>query len=1092
MMRSTRLAALVTCVATLALTLLPATPTSAAEVRLLRYPTIHGEFVVFVYAGDLWRVSSSGGLAWRLTSHDGVELTPKISPDGQWVAYSGEYSGSRQVYVIPAAGGTPRQLTFYNDVGVMPPRGGFDYWIQGWSPDGKILVRMNRTPWGARPGRYFLVDPAGGLEEPLPIEVGGSAGFSPDGTMLAYTYFDREFRTWKRHMGGRNQDIWTLDLAAMESKRLTDWGGSDNFPMWHGETIYFTSDRDHTLNLFAYDTTSGETRKITEFDEYDVLWPSLGPGAIVFMNGGWLYRHDLESGETTKIPVTIGNDLPDTLPRWEDVSDDVASADISPDGKRAIFEARGDLYSVPEKDGPTRNMSLTQGVRESDPAWSPDGRWIAYYSDVSGEMELYLRAHDGKAEPRQLTEGSATWRYPASWSPDSKSLAFGDSRSRLHVLDVETKALSMADTGRRGDIDTYRWSPDSRWITYETTHPETDLPSLAIYSLDDERVSILGDGLTFDFNPVFSRDGDYLFFLSNRDYNLAFSDFEFNYIYDDATRVFAAALDPEAEALFPPESDEVEIEEDDDESENGDNGENGEEEAAVSVTVVADGFVARTVALPGVSAGNYGNLEAVDGALLYRSFPDGSPPVLMRYELADREQKEVATGVGAYALAARGEKILYQQGDGWKIGEPKPGMEGEAVDLSDLRMKLEPRAEWQQMFDEAWRIGRDWFYDDQMHGVDWRGMKERYGALVPHVAHRSDLDFIFGEMVGELEAGHSYVQRGSEPSVERVEGGMLGAELEADNVSGRFRIARIFDGENWDGAYRSPLTERGVDASEGDFLLAIDGEELTTADNPYRLLEGKGDQQVTLTLNSQPTMAGARTETVRTITSERQLRYLDWVNSRAALVDELSGGRIGYIHLPDTAGEGNRALQKLFYSQSSKPALIIDDRYNGGGFIPDRMIELLSRTTLSYWSRRGIEAFTTPGFRHDGPKAMLINGYAASGGDALPYYFRKQGLGPLIGTTTWGGLIGISGNPMLVDGGGVLFPTFRFYDTEGEWTVENEGVAPDVEVWDMPEATAGGGDPSIEKAVELLLQELESFEGDPDTPTPPDYVRQQE
>jgi len=389
------------------------------------------------------------------------------------------------------------------------------------------------------------------------------------------------------------------------------------------------------------------------------------------------------------------------------------------------------------------------------------------------------------------------------------------------------------------------------------------------------------------------------------------------------------------------------------------------------------------------------------------------------------------------------------------------------------------------MFDEGWRIGRDWFYDDQMHGVDWDLMKERYGALVPHVAHRSDLDFIFGEMVGELEAGHAYVQRGAERSIDRVEGGLLGAEFEADD-SGRYRISKIFGGENWDDTYRSPLTEPGIEAHEGDFLLAIDGVDLTTDDNPFRLLEGKGDQQVTLTLNSSASTSGARTVTVQTITDERSLRYLDWITTRAALVDELSDGRIGYIHLPNTAFEGNRALQKFFYSQSSKAGLIVDDRYNGGGFIPDRMIEMLSRTTLSYWSRRGIEAFTTPGFRHDGPKAMLINGYAASGGDALPYYFRKEGLGKLVGTTTWGGLIGISGNPLLSDGGGILYPTFRFYDTEGEWAVENEGVAPDVEVWDLPEAIAAGGDPSIEKAVEILLQELEGFDGDPETPTPPD------
>jgi tricorn protease len=495
--------------------------------------------------------------------------------------------------------------------------------------------------------------------------------------------------------------------------------------------------------------------------------------------------------------------------------------------------------------------------------------------------------------------------------------------------------------------------------------------------------------------------------------------------------------------------------------------------------------MARTLAVPGVTAGNYGNLAAVKGALLYLKFPDNGPPALMRFDLEEREEKEVVGGVGDYRLAARGGKVLYQSGGKWSIADVKPDSKGEELDLSDLRMRLDPRAEWAQMFHEDWRIGRDWFYDSQMHGIGWDKMMERYGALVPHVTTRSDLDFIFGEMVGELEAGHTYVQSGEEPGVDRVEGGMLGAEFE-DDGSGQYRIAKIFAGENWDEIYRSPLTELGVNVSVGDYLLAIDGVELTTEQNPYRLLEGKGGKQVALTVNSQPSMSGARTETVKTITTERNLRYLDWVMSRAALVDELSGGRIGYIHLPNTAVEGNRMLQKLFYSQSQKDGLIIDDRYNGGGFIPDRMIEMLSRTTLSFWTRRGVEANRTPGFAHDGPKVMLINGYAASGGDALPYYFRKNGLGQLIGTTTWGGLIGLSGTPMLVDGGGVLYPTFRLYDTEGQWAVENEGVAPDIEVWDLPEAIAQGGDPSIEKAVEVLLQELESYTGDPESPTPPD------
>jgi tricorn protease len=807
------------------------------------------------------------------------------------------------------------------------------------------------------------------------------------------------------------------------------------------------------------------------------------------MNGGWLYRLDLDSEEVSKLSITVGDELPSTLSRWIDASENVAAATLSPDGKRAVFEARGDLYSVPAKNGATRNLTNTQGVRESSPEWSPDGRWIAYYSDASGEMDLFIRSHDGQGEPRRLAQGREMWLYPVLWSPDSKKLALGNSENGLEILEVDCGALTSVDVGRRGHLDTYRWSPDSQWVVYETTHPETELPTLAVYSLTSNTVSLLGDGTTFDYNPAFSQDGKFLFFQSDRDYNLNFSDFEFNYIYDDASRIYAAALEPGTEPLFPLESDEVQVDgegEGNGEKKNGEENGDGEKKAP-TVNVTPDGIANRTVALPGIDSGNYGQLTAVQGAVLYLKFPNGGPPALMRYDLKAKEEKEITKGVGQYVVGAKGEKVLYRQGSDWKIAAAKPGEKGEALDLSGLRMKLEPQAEWAQMFDEAWRVGRDWFYDSNMHGIDWQAMKTRYGALVPHISHRSDLDLIFGEMIGELEAGHAYGQRGDEHTVERVEGGMLGAELEVGEAD-RYRIAKIFPGENWSDTYRSPLTEHGVDVDEGDYLLAIDGVELTTAQNPYQLLEGKADSQVVLTINSSPSMSGAREETVRTIASERSLRYLDWIKSRAALVEELSGGRIGYIHLPNTAQEGNEALQKFFYSQVSKPGLIIDDRYNGGGFIPDRMIEMLSRTTLSYWARRGIGSMSTPGYRHDGPKAMLINGYAASGGDALPYYFRKEGLGTLIGTTTWGGLIGISGNPMLVDGGGVLYPRFRLYDTEGEWAVENVGVKPDIEIWDLSEAIAAGGDPSIEKAVEVLLEELEEYTGGPETPMPPNMV----
>ncbi|MEL7059093.1 MAG: PDZ domain-containing protein [Acidobacteriota bacterium] len=1047
--------------------------------RLLLYPDIHRDFVVFVHGEDLWRASIDGGEARRLTSHDGQELFPKISPDGEWIAFTAEYSGARQVWIIPSVGGTPRQLTFYTDVGTMPPRGGSDAWVLGWTPDGKILVRMNRTPWGQRMGRYFLVDPAGGLESPLPIPHGGTASFSDDGTQFAYTPIDREFRTWKRSLGGRAQDIWIYDLEANASRRVTEFRGTDNFPMWSGDTLYFVSDRDYTANLFALPAVGGEARRVTDHDVWDVLWPSLGPEAIVYVAGGDLHRFDLGSQEVQTLDIEVRGDRAASVPHFDEIANNVSGATLSPSGARMLFSGRGELVTVPAERGSPRVLTRTPGTREHSPAWSPDGKWIAYLSDATGEYEVYLRRADGTGTPRQLTSDGRPWTYTPIWSGDSKRLAFADRSRRLWVMDVEGGAPVEVDRGFRGDIRAYRFSPDGRWLVFENVRDDTRLVGLSLFDVDEQTLHRLGDGLTNDYQPAWSADGRSLFFVSDRDFNLRFSGFEFNYIYDNPSRVYVATLDPEAGAFFEPRSDEETSAEDSDESDDGSNAKdeaaNGKsDDASEAVTIDPALFESRIEVFPGLDPANYSQLAANDSGLFLLETGD-SVARLHRYDLEERKAEKVAGGVLGYELSANGEKILYlsRQQNYHVIAARAGAGEGGAgrLDLSGVRLKIEPEAEWRQIFDDAWRLTRDYFYDPNMHGMDWQAIGDRYRELVPRIAHRSELDFILGEMISELGAGHLYVQSGEMERQPRVVGGKLGAELAAD-PSGFYRIERILSGENWTADSRSPFEQPGVDVEEGDFLISIDGEPLTTDDNPYRLLEGKANALVTLEVSDRPQSEGAREVIVRTIGSETNLRYIDWVKSRLALVDRLSDGKVGYIHLPNTAFAGNRMLQKLFYSQSNKDALIVDDRYNGGGFIPDRMIEMLERTPLARWAMRDIDAMRTPGFAHDGPKVMLMNGYSSSGGDALPYFFRKKGLGKLIGTRTWGGLIGLNGNPGFLDGGSLAIPTFRIYDETGAWIIENEGVEPDLEVFDVAERFDETGDPSIETAVDLLLEDL--------------------
>jgi len=1048
--------------------------TAQDDARLMRYPDINKNLIAFVYAGDIWSVDSNGGEARRLTSHPGMELFPKISPDGKWIAFSGEYSGSRQVFVMPANGGTPRQLTFYNSVGVMPPRGGFDDVPLDWTSDSKnILIRANRTPFGERNGKYYLVSLDGGLEKPLQIINGGFAALSPDDQKICFTPVDREFRTWKRYKGGRATDLWVYDLKNNTSEQITDFKGTDQLPTWFGDNIYFASDRDLKLNIYQYNTTTKALKQLTTHADFDCMWPSGENGQMVYENGGYLYKLNLQTGKEEKVNVSIHFDNPNILPYYKNVKDFVQAYEISPTGKRALISARGDIFSVPAENGATYNLTNTQGIREIYPRWSPDGKYISYFSDASGEYEIYLLENKKDAKPRQLTSGSTAWKYDSEWSPNSKYLLYFDRTLQLKLVDAETGKTTIVTHADRSEIQSYSFSPDSKWITYDK-EGENGLGAVWVYNLETSENKQLTDDRFNDGSPVFSTDGKYIWFLSDRDFNLDFSSFEFNYVYNKSTRIYAVALKADAPKLFKDKNDLEPVKEaekpkvEPKKAKKEKKDEKPTVTEAVKVQIDFDGINSRITAFP-MAAGNYRNLVAVEGGILFIG-GDG----LHKFTIEDEKDEQVMDKVSQAVVSADGKMMIYRSGEDFGIAKLTTGQKSGAgkLNLDDLNLKIDPKKEWAQIYTDAWRIFRDYFYVSNMHGVDWKAIKERYSPLVEHVSHRADLDYILGEIVSETNTGHSYIDWGDFERVKRVDTGLLGAELKADPASGKYQITKIYSGENWNDARRSPLTEQGVNVKEGDYLLAINGTELNQSMNPFELLENTVGKMVEITVNSKPETSGAKTFTIRPIDSELELMNLNWVNERRAMVDKLSGGKIGYIYVPNTAVEGNRELHRGMYAYNEKEALIIDDRYNGGGFIPDVMTDLLNRKTLSYWYRNGLAPNKTPGISHNGPKVMLTNGYSSSGGDAFPYYFRKKGLGTIIGTRTWGGLVGLSGNAGLVDGGGIEVPQFGVFDENEQWIVEGTGVSPDIEVVDRPEQLAKGIDPCIEKAVEVLLKQL--------------------
>jgi tricorn protease len=1031
--------------------------------RLLRFPHVQGERCAFVRGGDIWTVPLAGGTARRLTSFDeGFELFPRISPDGRWVAFSAEYSGSRQIYVVPYEGGVPRQLTWYPDVGPMPPRGGYDNLPLDWTPDGKkILVRMNRTPYGQRVGRYFLVDPfSEGLEQPLEIPEGGNASFSPEGDRVAYNVISREWRTWKRYSAGRAQDVWIYDLGESKAEKLTDFPGTDQHPMWMSKgRIYFVSDRNGTLNLWCHELGSGQQRAVTAYTDYDVLFPARGKGGLVFERGGRIYHMAEKDESIREIVVKLADDRPYQRPTWREGETRFGSFAPSPSGSAALVEFRGDLFEVPKKDGDARNLTNTPDRRERAPGWSPDGRWLSYLAEAGDDYELFLLDRR-TMEERQLTRDTGAWITSHSWSPDGALIACVDKANRLWTVDPKSGVVTVIRQGVEGAPRSVSWF-ESSWLAWTETGANRLSDVWGSPAAEPAPRQVTSSDWSED-SVAFDPQGRYLYFTSARDFDYGDLDFE--------TRLYAIPIRVDASGPLSETRRDVE---EDGLSEVGEDDEPEPEEIVdgpLGVPGLVPGFEFgnRELVIPGPVGGYRGLSATKDGPLFSR---EGK---LRLFDLESRETKEVLDHGGGYVLDAKGERMLVRKGGKLYQVKAKPGQKtNDAMPTEEIRVRVDPRVEWSQMYRDAWRIMRDWFYDPKMHRVDWSAMRAKYEPLLAHMTHRSDLDFLLGELIGELNAGHTYVSSGELPAVDRVRNGALGADFEV--VEGYYRIAKIFASENWTSDGRNPLTEGSEKAQVGDFLVAIDGVRIDASTNLYRWLEGKAGRPTRLTLAKSPAAdAFSREILVKPVQNETRLRYLDWVARNRALVNELSDGRIGYMHVPNTAVEGHRRFYEGFRRMARvKEAILVDDRYNGGGFIPDRMVQSLGSRVFNFWARREAELYATPRFAFNGPAAMLINGYSSSGGDAFPYYFKKAGLGPLIGQKTWGGLVGYSGSPRLVDGGGLAVPSFAFVNDDGAWDVEAYGVKPDIEVVDDPAKIAAGQEPMIEVAVKHLLAEIE-------------------
>ena len=1076
------------------------------EGRLMRFPDIYKNKVVFSYAGDLWLASTEGGVARRITTSPGLELFPKFSPDGKWIAFTAQYDGNFNVYVMPSEGGQPRQLTYLPDVGNVPERMGPNNEVINWYPDSKrILFLSRRTTFNTWFGQLYSVSIDGGLPQRFPLPKGGLTTFSPDGTKIVYNRIFRNFRARKRYLGGMAQDLWLYDLKANTIEQLTHYPGTDTFPMWHGDTIYFTSDRgpDKRLNLYSYDLGSKKITQLTHFTEYDVNWPSLGPNSIIFENGGYLYTFDLKSQKARKMTLYLPGDRDLARQHWANASKLITSFNLSPDAKRALFTARGDVFTVPAKNGSIRDLTQTSGIQERYAAWSPDGRWIAYVSDLSGENELYIRPQNQSGKEIQITTTNKVFLLPPVWSPDSTKLLYADKSLRLFYVDIHSKEPVMIDRGKYADLTDYNWSPDSKWVVYAKTASNLN-NAIYLYSLADKRITPVTTSFTSSWDPVFDPGGKYIYFLSNRSYNEVLGVYDTEFSNPKATQVFVATLRADLPSPFAPRSDEAAVEKSKPSSKakSKKDKKSEKEELLKNFKIDLPGIENRIVALP-VPPGSLQNLQANKGNVFYVSMPvlglsgplPGKGPAVHVFNLEKRKDSVLMASADNYTLSFDGKKLLYsapkapipganalfEEGGSTRtygIVDAKPPKKtpdhvGEgALDLASMQMDVDPPAEWKEIFNDVWRQERDYFFEKSMNGVDWAKVREKYAVLLPYVADRYDLNYVISEMIGELANSHTYVGGGDFPDLHPVNVGLLGVDFGVDTANGLYRFKKIYPGQNWDPTVRSPLTEPGVKVQEGDYLLAVNGKPLRVPENPYKLFVNTADQDVTLTVNSKPATEGAWDVMVKPIRSELNLRELDWIETNRKKVDAATHGRVGYVYLPDMEDAGLNEFVRQYFPQIRKEGIIFDIRYNGGGFVDQIILEHLRRILVGMEAARNFKSDTIPENVFYGYMACLSNQYTASDGDYFTYFFKKYKLGPVIGERTWGGVRGIRGYIPEVDGGYFTRPEFSLYNLQSHWTIENHGVEPDIVLDNRPDLVVKGHDPQLERAIQLLMKEI--------------------